>query len=104
MEVQRATHTNAGTLSTPAGVGGKKIVATTPASGRVLYAEPDDLVIVKPGDHITLNVTDAATGGDGYPWIQYQRMNWDDTGIHTRVSDALTDTRITKMVDGSTDL
>lgn len=101
MELQLALFNAAGTLAAAASVGGKSLDATTPNEGTVLFAEPDERVTMKAGDVLTLNVTDAATAGDGFPWIQYQRENWTIEGEKAQFSDA---TPTNRMVDGSTDL
>jgi hypothetical protein len=96
--MKRSTHNAAGT-ATAAAVGGVTCVPTDANEGTVFYADPTDEVIVKPGDYVTVELTAAGTSGDLMGWIQYQKLNWDDTGPNANFSDA---TPTSRMVNGTT--
>jgi len=99
--LDRTTHVAAGTPTRADAVGGKTLDSDAQEVGTVIYAEPDEEVIVKPGDILHLQVTNAFTAGDGFPFIQYQQLNWDKTGPNSKFADA---TPTTRLVDGSTDV
>ncbi len=70
--------------------------------GAVFYAEPaaNDEVTCKPGDILHIDgLTVIGTSGSGYPFIQYQKLNWDKTGANANYSDS---TPTTRMYDGNT--
>ena len=100
LELQRTTHIADGTPSLAA-AGGKSCDAGALLIGAVAYAEPDEGVIVKPGDYAHLVVSTGWGAGDFYPWIQFQKLNWDDITENAEYADA---TRTNRMTDGSTDL
>ncbi len=105
LALDRTTHAVDGTPSRVDAVGGKTLTLAVDASiGRVYYAEPDEgptnEVILKPGDILHIDgLTAQGTSGSGYPFIQYHKLNWDDTGENADFDDA---TPTNRMVDGST--
>ena len=78
-------------------------VLTIPANagiGQVFYCEPTTEVLLKPGDILHIDGTTViGTSGSAYPFIQYQKLNWDDTGANANYSDA---TPTSRMTNGST--
>jgi hypothetical protein len=71
--------------------------------GEVLYCEPaegpDNEIVCKPGDALAIQITDGWTAGDGYFFIQFQQLNWDQTGENALFSDAAP--TYGKLIDGS---
>jgi hypothetical protein len=73
---------------------------TTPKAGTVQYVEPTTGVLCKPADSLIMTVTNAWTSGTIVPFIQYQPLNWDDTGENAAFADATM--TFGKLVDVST--
>lgn len=98
--LDRTTHAAAGTATRADAVGGKTLTIAAANTGTVIYCEPTSEVICKPGDILHIDsVTAIGTSGSGYPWIQYQKLNWDKTGQNANFSDA---TPTNRMRNGST--
>ena len=95
-------HAADGTATREDAAGTKTLTLVADEVGAVHYAEPsdNDEVILKPGDIVHLQVTTViGTSGSGFPWIQYQKLNWDKTSDRANFNDA---TPTNRMVDGNT--
>ncbi len=44
-------------------------------------------IILKPGDFLTIQITTQMSAGDGYFFIDYQNMNFDDNGLNSEFSE-----------------
>jgi len=73
---------------------------TTSVAGIIHYVEPTTEVLCKPADSLIMTVTNAWTSGNFVPFIQYQKLNWDDTGVNAQFADATP--TFGKLVDVST--
>ncbi len=95
-------HAADGTATREDAAGTKTLTLVADEVGAVHYAEPtaNDEVILKPGDIIHMQVTTViGTSGQGFPFIQFQKLNWDKTGANADFNDA---TPTSRMVDGNT--
>jgi hypothetical protein len=89
--LQMTVHDEDGTITAAANVGTTTITPTTDRTeGTVLYAEPaaNDEVICKVGDFLSVTLTTGGTAGDMVGWIQYQKLNWDETSTRADYDDA----------------
>jgi hypothetical protein len=68
--------------------------------GVLQYVEPTTEVVCKPGDKLSVVITGAFDAGDYYAFIQYQALNWDETGVNATFDD--TTPTFGKLVDVST--
>lgn len=114
MELERRTHNNAGTLAAAVAVGGRSVDSlVSRTAGNVLFADvgigsddttlgdADNRVIIKPGDLVQLNITDAFTAGDGFPFIQFQKLNFDKVGFNAQFSE---EDGTLRIINGATPL
>lgn len=97
-----------GTPTRVDGVGGTDLVVASGALtlGEVLYCEPlegpANEILCKPGDALVFDFSDAWTAGDGYCFIQFQQLNWDDTGVNAQFNDATP--TYGKLINGSNEI
>lgn len=100
--IDRTTHIADGTASRADQIGGRSCDIAASNVGSVFYAEPDEEVILKPGDIVFLALDTAiGTSGDGFAWIQYQKLNWDIDSPNADFADAVATNR---MTDGGADV
>jgi hypothetical protein len=93
-------HSSAGATTREDAAGGVSCTIVASVVGAVHFADPDEEILVKPGDIVHLQVTTAmGTAGDFLPYIQYRRLNWDKTGANANYNDA---TPASRMNDGTT--
>jgi hypothetical protein len=95
-------HAADGTATREDAAGTTTITVVADEVGAIHFTEPAeaDEVLVKPGDIVHMQVTTAmGTAGDFVPFIQYQKLNWDETGANANFNDA---TPTTRMVDATT--
>ncbi len=93
-------HAADGTPTREDAAGGKTLTVVADEVGAVHYCDFDEEILLKPGDIAHMQVTTAmGTAGDFVPFIQYQKLNWDETGANANFNDA---TPTTRMVDGTT--
>lgn len=98
-KLDHTTHDQTGSATRSDGSGGQNLtVAADQVVGAVVYAEPSSEIIVRPGDFVTIQVTQAATAGDGFPFIEYQQLPFDTEGLTAKFSDDAT----SRVTDGST--
>lgn len=102
IELDHITYAADGTPTREEAAGGMALTTAAGALtlGEVLYCEPaeNDPVDCKPGDALVLQTSTGWTAGDGYYFIQFQQLNWDDTGDNATFNDA---TRtFGKLIDG----
>lgn len=103
MKLDKSTHILDGTPTRVEGAGGQSLAAVAQEIGGVQFAEPDDPILVKPGDILHWQVEGTGyTAGDGFPWIQYQQQNWAPIGDPN--SDYEDAGALTRLRDGSTDI
>lgn len=73
--LDHTTHSDAGAVTRTNAVGGATLLgAGTDPIGTTLYVEPVTEIIVNSGDFLTMEVTSAATAGDGFAFIEYQEL------------------------------
>jgi hypothetical protein len=94
VQLLHTTHAEDGTIS-EAAAGTATLTLIDAAEGSVLYCEPTSEVIVKPGDAIDVDLTTGGTSGDIAGFIQYQQLNWDESGDNANYSDATPTNRLT---------
>ncbi len=99
MALDRSTHILDGTATRAEAEGGVTLAGAAHEVGAIIYADLLEDVLLKPGDIAHLEITDAYTAGDGYPFIQFQQLNWKTTGPESEFADATPQNR---MFDGST--
>jgi hypothetical protein len=95
-------HAADGTATREDAAGTNTLTVVADEVGAVHFTEPAaaDGVTVKPGDIVHIQVTTAmGTAGDFIPFIQYHKLNWDETGENADFNDA---TPTTRMVDATT--
>lgn len=93
-------HAADGTATREDEAGGTTLTLVADEVGAIHYTDPTDDILVKPGDIAHIQVTTAmGTAGDFIPFIQYQKLNWDDTGENANFNDA---TPTSRMVDATT--
>ncbi len=93
-------HAADGTPTREDAAGGKSCTIVADEVGAVHYCDPDEEILIKPGDIVHLQVTTAmGTAGDFIPFIQYQKLNWAPDGDNANFNDA---TPTSRLVDGTT--
>jgi len=59
-------------------------------------------LLLKPGDFLTFQVTAAMTAGDGFPFVHFQNLNFDDNSLRSEFSDEDgTDASKLRVVNGA---
>ena len=101
LELDITTHAADGTPTRSAPVGGVSCDAGALLIGAVAYAEPDEEVILKPGDILHIDQTGNWGAGDAFVWVQYQKLNWDIDSPNADYDDAVPTNR---MTNGTTDI
>lgn len=97
-KLDHSVHSEAGVPTRSDGSGGRNLTsAVDRVVGTVLYVEPLTEIIVKPGDILHVQVTGAATAGDGFPFIHYQPIAFTKTGARSQFSDLAT----SRLVDAA---
>ncbi len=100
-KLDHTTHDKAGSATRSDGSGGfnatlsvdqvvGSLVHVIPGGGKEALLLDDgagDELIVKPGDFLTFQVTSAMTAGDGYPFVEFQVLNFDDQSLRSEFSD-----------------
>lgn len=98
-KLDHTTYDKAGTSTRSDGSGGFNLTAVVnQVVGSVVYVTPGGdknsasidatgEFIMKPGDLVTFQVTQAMTAGDGHPFIEFQNMNFDDVSLRSEFSD-----------------
>jgi hypothetical protein len=98
IQLLQTTHAANGGI-TEAAAGTTTMTEQDLTEGEVLYVTPSSEVIVKPGDAIDVDMTTGGTSGDIIGFIQYQQLNWDDSGNNATFNDS---TRtFGKIIDGT---
>jgi len=90
----------AGTTTQDTTAGTTTLTGAACEAGVIQYVEPTTDVLCKAGDTLSVVVTGAFDAGDLFAFIQYQRLNWDDTGENAQFADATP--TYGKLVDVST--
>jgi hypothetical protein len=90
----------AGTTTRDATAGTTTLTGAACQAGVIQYVEPTSEVLCKAGDKLDVTLTGAFDAGDLFAFIQYQRLNWDETGENAQFADAAP--TYGKLVDVST--
>ena len=98
-ELDHITYDELGAPTRSAGSGGYNLAMDVDkVIGNVLYVEPATEVLVRPGDHVNIQISSGATAGDAYPFIEYQILPFDALGETAFFPDVDT-TSTNRMVD-----
>lgn len=99
-ELDHTTHDEDGTPTRSAGSGGQNLAFAATKVGGIIYVRPDEEILVRPGDFLSMQISTGATSGNGIPFIEYQQLPMDLLGETSLFSDDAT----TRMVDASEDI